>query len=87
MVNAAARSTTAATLVFVASVLLIATDAPAWCVVIALGAASWRVLVALGHIAPIRRFAGMRFLLGAITAILVIAVAASFRTLNGLAAR
>ena len=33
-----------------------------------------------------RRFAGMRFLLGAITAALVIAVAASFRTLNGLAA-
>ncbi len=86
MVNAAARPTTAATMVFVASVLLIASDAPAWCVVIALGAATWRVLVALGHIAPLKRFAGMRFLLGAITAALVIVVAASFRTLNGLAA-
>ncbi|HYJ39527.1 MAG TPA: DUF3488 and transglutaminase-like domain-containing protein [Steroidobacteraceae bacterium] len=86
MVSAAARSTSAATLVFVASVLLIATDAPAWCVVIALAAAMWRVLVALGHVAPVKRFAGMRFVLGAITAALVIAVAASFRTLNGLAA-
>jgi hypothetical protein len=86
MVTAAARSTSAATLVFVASVLLIATAAPAWCVVIALGAATWRVLVSLGHVAPVKRFAGMRFMLGAITAALVIAVAASFRTLNGLAA-
>ena len=86
MVSAAARSTSAATLVFVASVLLIAPDAPAWCVVIALVAAAWHVLVALGHIAPVKRFAGMRFLLGAITALLVIAVAMSFRTLNGLAA-
>jgi transglutaminase-like putative cysteine protease len=86
MVSAAARSTSAAALVFVASVLLIAPDAPAWCVVIALGAATWRVLVALGYIAPLRKFAGMRFLLGAVTAALVIAVAANFRTLNGLGA-
>jgi len=86
MVSAAARSTSAATLVFVASVLLIATAAPAWCVVIALIAATWRVLVALGHVTPVKRFAGMRFMLGAITAALVIAVAVSFRTLNGLAA-
>ena len=53
---------------------------------IALAAATWRVLVALGRVAPVKRFAGMRFLLGAITAALVIAVAVSFRTLNGLAA-
>jgi len=86
MVSAAARSTSAATLVFVASVLLIATAAPAWCVVIALVAATWRILVALGKVAPVKRFAGMRFMLGAITAALVIAVALSFRTLNGLAA-
>ena len=86
MVNAAARSTSAATLVFAASVLLIATAAPAWCVIIALAAATWRVLVALGHVSPVKRFTGMRFVLGAITAVLVIAVAASFRTLNGLAA-
>jgi transglutaminase-like putative cysteine protease len=86
VVSVAARSTSAATLVFVASVLLVAQDAPAWCVVIALAAATWRVLVALGYLAPVKRFAGMRFLLGAITAAFVIAVAASFRTLNGLAA-
>lgn len=86
MVNAAARSTTAATLVFAASVLLVASDAPAWCVAIALAAATWRVLVARGIIAPLKRFAGMRFLLGATTAALVLAVAANFRTLNGLGA-
>jgi transglutaminase-like putative cysteine protease len=86
MVSAAARSTSAATLVFVASVMLIATAAPAWCVVIALAVATWRMLVALGYVTPLKRFAGMRFMLGAITAVLVIAVAASFRTLNGLAA-
>jgi transglutaminase-like putative cysteine protease len=86
VVSAAARSTSAATLVFVASVFLLVSDAPAWCVAIALGAATWRVLVALGYIAPVKRFAGMRFLLGAVTAGLVIAVGLSFRTLNGLEA-
>ncbi|HEU4780235.1 MAG TPA: DUF3488 and transglutaminase-like domain-containing protein [Steroidobacteraceae bacterium] len=80
------RTTTAATLVFVASVLLVAADAPAWCVAIALAAAAWRILVARGHVASLKPFAGMRFLLGGITAALVIAVAASFQTLNGLAA-
>ena len=50
MVSPAARSTTAATLVFIASVLLIAPDAPLWCVAIALGAAAWRILVAIGFI-------------------------------------
>jgi transglutaminase-like putative cysteine protease len=86
VVSVASRSTSAATLTFVASVLLIAPNAPAWCVVIALGAATRRVLVALGYIAPVKRFPGMRFLLGAITAALVIAVAANFRTLSGLSA-
>jgi transglutaminase-like putative cysteine protease len=86
MVSVAVRSTSAATLVFAASVLLIATDAPAWCVAIALAVAAWRVLVAFGYIAPIKRFVGMRFLLGAITAALVVAVALSFRTLTGLSA-
>src|SRR5688572_3777606 len=86
MVSSAARSTSAAALVFVASVLLIAPYAPVWCVLIALAAAAWRILVALGYIAPMKRFAGMRFMMGAVTAALVIAVAVSFRTLNGLAA-
>jgi len=86
MVSAAARSTTAATLVFATSVLLVASDAPAWCVAIALATAAWRILVARGIVAPMKRFAGMRFLLGAITAALVMAVAVNFRTLNGLAA-
>lgn len=80
------RTTTAATLVFTGSALLVAQDAPAWCVAIALAAAAWRILVARGYLAPLKPFAGMRFVLGAITAALVIAVAANFRTLNGLAA-
>ena len=57
MVSAAARSTSAAALVFVASVLLIAPFSPAWCVLIALAAAAWRLLVALGYIAPLKPFA------------------------------
>jgi transglutaminase-like putative cysteine protease len=86
MVNVTARSTTAVTLVFVASVLATASDAPVWCVAIALAAAAWRLLVARGFLAPVKRFPGMRFLLGALTAALVVGVAVSFRTLNGLAA-
>ena len=86
MVSAAARSASAASLVFAASVLLVAPFAPAWCVLIALAAAGWRILVALGYLAPLKRFTGMRFILGAITAALVITVAVRFRTLNGLAA-
>jgi protein-glutamine gamma-glutamyltransferase len=86
MVKASARSVIAVTLVFVASVLATAADAPAWCVVIALAAAAWRILVASGRLAPLRTFPGMRFLLGAATAALVVGVAASFHTLNGLAA-
>ncbi len=53
MVNAAARSHIAATLVFVASVLLVATDAPAWCVAIALAAA--HVALARGRRTTARR--------------------------------
>src|SRR6187401_386363 len=71
MVNVAARSHIAATLVFVASVLLLYGKAPAWCLVIALAAATWRLLVVGGRLpAPKARF-GARFLLGVITAMLV----------------
>src|SRR5688500_10541018 len=86
MVRAAARSNVAATLVFVASALLVVGDVPVWCLAIALAAALWRLLIAGGHLAPPKARPGMRFLFGAITATLVVAVAASFRTLNGLAA-
>jgi transglutaminase-like putative cysteine protease len=86
MVRVAARSSIAATLVFVASVLLVVGDVPVWCLAIALAAALWRLLVVSGRIAPPKARSGMRFLFGAITAALVIAVAANFRTLNGLAA-
>ncbi len=63
-----------------------ADSAPLWCVAIGLSCAAWRVLTATGRIARPRPRRGTRFLLGAITALLVVAVAASFRTLNGLAA-
>ena len=84
--TAAARSHIAGTLVFVASVLLIVGRAPAWCVAIAFAAALWRLLVASGRIAPPKPWPGKRFAFGAVTAALVIAVAASFQTLTGLSA-
>jgi transglutaminase-like putative cysteine protease len=86
MVSTLARSHIAATLVFVASLVLVVGNVPAWCLAIALSAAVWRLLVATGRIPPPASRRGMRFVFGAITAALVIAVAASFRTLNGLAA-
>ena len=85
MVNEA-RASIAAALVFAASLLLVADSAPLWCVAVGLSCAAWRVLTASGRIARPRPRRGTRFLLGAITALLVVAVAASFRTLNGLAA-
>ncbi len=81
-----ARSTVAATLVFATGVVLVAGAAPVWCVAIGLASVAWRMLVATGHLARPRRRAGMRFLLGAVTALLVVAVAMNFRTLNGLEA-
>ena len=85
MVNEA-RANIAAALVFGASLLLAAASAPLWCIAVGLSCATWRILTASGRIARPRPRRGMRFLLGAVTALLVVAVAASFRTLNGLAA-
>ena len=65
--------------------LLVAGNAPIWGVAIGLAGVAWRML-ALGRAQPPKRRIGMRFLLGAVTALLVAAVALSFRTLNGLAA-
>jgi protein-glutamine gamma-glutamyltransferase len=85
VVTAAARSSIAAALVFAAGVLLVAGNAPLWGVAIGLASVAWRVFT-LGRARPPRRRIGMRFLLGAVTALLVAAVALSFQTLNGLAA-
>lgn len=81
-----ARAQVAATLVFVASVLLVITQAPMWSVLIALGCAVWRLLLAMGRIAasPPTRTRGLVF--SGITVLMVLAVLVSFRTLNGLAA-
>jgi transglutaminase-like putative cysteine protease len=86
MVSPAARSNIAATLVFGAGVALVASEAPLWCAALALVCVAWRLAIGFGRIrAPAYR-SGVRFAFGAVTALLVIAVAVSFRTLNGLAA-
>lgn len=80
------RATVAATVVFAGAVVLIAGDAPLWCVALALGCVAWRLLIALGRLPNPKPRKGVRFMIGAVTALLVIGVALSFRTLNGLAA-
>jgi transglutaminase-like putative cysteine protease len=82
----AARSHLAATLVFGASLLLVVAQAPPWCVGIALLATIWRILVSTGRLTAFEFGKWMRFVFGAVTALFVIAVLMSFRTLNGLAA-
>jgi transglutaminase-like putative cysteine protease len=86
VVTAEARANIAAALVFAVGVLLVAGNAPAWCVAVGLAAVAWRVLVSSGRLPRPKRRPGTRFLFGAVTAALVCAVALSFRTLNGLAA-
>jgi len=85
-VNTLFRSHIASTTVFVASVLLMIGKAPSWCLSIALLAAGWRLSVASGRLSVPKVRVGARFVLGVVTAALVIAVALSFRTLNGLGA-
>jgi len=82
----AARSGIAAALLFAAALLLTLGHAPWWCVAIGGAAVAWRLAVATGRVARPRRGRGVRYLLGSITAVLAIAVAMNFRTLNGLAA-
>jgi transglutaminase-like putative cysteine protease len=86
MVNTAARAHLAATLVFIASVLFVASHVPLWCASVAMVSAAWRLSIGLGWLQLPRRRRGMGFLFGALTALLVVAVIASFRTINGLAA-
>lgn len=86
MVNPAARASIAATLLFAASVALVIGSAPLWCVAIGLACALWRVLTLAGYLARPQQRKGVRFAMGAITGLLVVAVALRFRTLNGLAA-
>jgi protein-glutamine gamma-glutamyltransferase len=81
----AARSGIAAALVFGIGVILVIGNAPPWCVAIGLAAVAWRVYAAK-RAPPAKRRVGMRFVLGAVTALLVVAVALNFRTLNGLEA-
>jgi len=86
MVSMTARSSVAAALVFAAALGLIIGSAPAWCLCVGFAAVAWRILVARGRLFRPKRRTGMRFLLGAITALLVVAVAVTFRTLSGLGA-
>jgi transglutaminase-like putative cysteine protease len=80
------RSQIAAAIVFLAAVLVVAIHAPPWTVAIAAACAVWRILVASGRLPAPRARPGLRFVFGAITALLVGGVFLSFRTLNGLAA-
>jgi protein-glutamine gamma-glutamyltransferase len=81
-----ARPQIAAASVFLGAVALVAVYAPPWTVAIAAACAVWRILVASGRLSPPRPRKGMRFVFGAVTALLVGGVLLSFRTLNGLAA-
>lgn len=76
----------AATLAFASSVAISAGNVPAWCLLIGFTAVPWRILIASGRVTAPRALPGVRFVLGAITAILVVAVAMRFQTLNGLGA-
>jgi len=81
-----ARAQLSATLVFIGAALLVAGQTPVWTLAIALACAVWRLLIALGRLPAPQLRKGMRFLFGAVTALLVGGVLLSFRTLNGLAA-
>lgn len=80
------RGAIAATLVFAASVLLVAGYSPLWCVGLAFAGVAWRLALGFGWAQPPRKRRGMGFVFGAATALLVVAVAFNFRTINGLAA-
>lgn len=80
------RSQIAAALVFLGAIGVVAAYAPPWTVAVAVACAIWRLLVAFGRLPAPRARRGLRFVFGAITALLVGAVLLSFRTLNGLAA-
>jgi protein-glutamine gamma-glutamyltransferase len=80
------RAQIAAAIVFLGGTGLVVAYTPGWTVAIAAACAVWRILVAAGRLPAPRPRRGLRFVFGAITALLVGAVLMSFRTLNGLSA-
>jgi transglutaminase-like putative cysteine protease len=72
--------------VFFAAMLIVAGEVPYWTGLVAAVCAVGRFFITLGSFPPPRPRKGMRFLFGAITALLVGGVLVNFRTLNGLAA-
>ncbi len=80
------RSQVATTLVFIGGLLLVAADAPLWCVGVAAAAAVWRLATTLRGTTRPNPGKIMRIVFGVVTAIFVGAVLMSFRTLNGLGA-
>lgn len=86
MMTHTSRAQAAAALVFLVSALLVATQAPIWATLIALGCTGWRLVVATGRIQQSPATKSRRLIFSAVTALLVLAVLVSFRTLNGLAA-
>lgn len=81
-----ARPHVAAVLVFGASVLLVLADSPVWCSAVALACVLWRLGVGTGRFRELSPGRVLRAIFAAITALCVLAVIVSFRTLNGLAA-
>jgi protein-glutamine gamma-glutamyltransferase len=76
----------AATLLFAASLALIAMEAPAWCTGLAFAAVGWRLAIGAGVLRQPPATPAVRYAFAAVTALCVLAVLSSFRTLNGLAA-
>jgi transglutaminase-like putative cysteine protease len=76
----------AATLVFAGSLALIVTEAPLWCTGLAFACVGWRLAIGTGVLRQPAATPRIRYALAAVTALAVLAVFSSFRTLNGLAA-
>src|SRR3954470_4439157 len=86
LVTAASRPHIAPALVLGASVLLVFPEAPVWCSVAALACVAWRIGVARGRLRQPAPSLPLKIVVAAVTALCVVAVMLSFRTLNGLAA-
>jgi transglutaminase-like putative cysteine protease len=76
----------AATLLFGGSLALIALEAPPWCTGLAFACVGWRLAIGAGLLPQPPATARVRYAFVAITALCVLGVLVSFRTLNGLAA-
>jgi protein-glutamine gamma-glutamyltransferase len=72
--------------VFALSILLHVATVPAWCLVVVLGAGLWRFAVIVGAVPEFTTRRAVRLAFGAAALAAFVAVFASFKTINGLAA-